>query len=165
MSNNNNSREVGEYTNLWSRPGFLIRRLHQLHVAIFLEECGEYDVTPMQFAVLSVLYTGKALDQVSVAAEVGIDRNNAADVLRRLERRGFVERLPSARDRRAILNAITDLGCHFVEDAHAAMERAQDRFTGSLNSRDRDRLIALLQKVMIDNNEASRAPLRQPDGD
>ena len=77
----------GPYTDLWSRPGFLIRRLHQLHVAIFLEECGDYDVTPVQYAVLSVLYRGKALDQVSVAAEVGIDRNNAADVLRRLERR------------------------------------------------------------------------------
>ena len=77
------------YTDLWGRPGFLIRRLHQLHVAVFLEECGDFDVTPVQYAVLSVLYRGKALDQVSVAAEVGIDRNNAADVLRRLERRGF----------------------------------------------------------------------------
>ena len=152
------------YTDLWSRPGFLIRRLHQLHVAIFLEECSVYDVTPVQYAVLSVLYRGKALDQVSVAAEVGIDRNNAADVLRRLERRGFVERIPNEKDRRAMLNAITGTGCRFVEEAHAAMERAQDRFTGSLNARDRKRFIDLLQKVMIDNTDAGRAPLKRPDG-
>jgi MarR family transcriptional regulator, lower aerobic nicotinate degradation pathway regulator len=147
------------YTDLWGRPGFLIRRLHQLHVAVFLEECGEFDVTPVQYAVLSVLYRGRALDQVSVAAEVGIDRNNAADVLRRLERRGFVERIPSETDRRAMLNAITEPGCKFVEDAHGA----QDRFTGSLGKRDRERLMDLLQKVMLDNNDSGRARLNTPD--
>jgi MarR family transcriptional regulator, lower aerobic nicotinate degradation pathway regulator len=151
------------YTDLWGRPGFLIRRLHQLHVAVFLEECSEFDVTPVQYAVLSVLYRGKALDQVSVAADVGIDRNNAADVLRRLERRGFVERIPSASDRRAKLSAITGPGRRFVEDAHSAMERAQDRFTGSLGTRDRERLMDLLQKVMLDNNDSGRARLKTHD--
>ena len=24
---------------LWSRPGFLVRRLHQIHYALFFEEC------------------------------------------------------------------------------------------------------------------------------
>ena len=98
------------YTDLWSRPGFLIRRLHQLHVAIFLEECAAFDVTPVQYAVMSVLYHDRPLDQVSVAAEVGIDRNNAADVIRRLERRGFVERIQSETDRRARVSRITDAG-------------------------------------------------------
>jgi len=164
MNDDKDSNGVS-YTDLWSRPGFLIRRLHQLHVAVFLEECGDYDVTPVQYAVLSVLYRGEALDQVSVAAEVGIDRNNAADVLRRLERRGFVERIASRTDKRAKLNRITDAGRSFVEDTHAAMERAQDRFTGSLNKRDRERFIDLLQKVMVDNNDSGRAPLKRRDGE
>tara|TARA_R110000787_G_scaffold9400_2_gene32861 strand:+ start:264 stop:794 length:531 start_codon:yes stop_codon:yes gene_type:complete len=153
------------YGELWARPGFLIRRLHQLHVSIFLEECKSFDVTPVQYAVLSVLYRGDALDQVSVAAEVGIDRNNAADVLRRLERRGFVDRVASDRDRRAKLTRITAAGRRFVEEAHAAMVAAQDRFTASLSPRDRQRLMDLLQKVMLDNNDAGRAPLRTRDGD
>ena len=63
MAQIEDNAEDGSYTDLWSRPGFLIRRLHQLHIAIFLEECGDYDVTPVQYAVLSVLYRGKALDQ------------------------------------------------------------------------------------------------------
>lgn len=167
MTPTSDADQPGEipYTDLWARPGFLIRRLHQLHVAVFLEECGDFDVTPVQYAVLSVLYRGKALDQVSVAAEVGIDRNNAADVLRRLERRGFVERIPSATDRRAVQNAITAAGRRFVEDAHGAMERAQDRFTDSLSKRDRDRLMDLLQKVMLDNNDSGRARLKTRDAD
>ncbi len=154
---------MGGYSDLLSRPGFLIRRLHQLHVAIFLEECKAFDVTPVQYAVLSVLYRGDALDQVSVAAEVGIDRNNAADVLRRLERRGFVERVASDRDRRAKLTRITAKGRGFVENAHGSMEAAQDRFTASLSPRERKRFMELLAKVMLDNNDAGRAPLKTGD--
>ena len=45
MAQIEDNAEDGSYTDLWSRPGFLIRRLHQLHIAIFLEECGDYDVT------------------------------------------------------------------------------------------------------------------------
>jgi DNA-binding MarR family transcriptional regulator len=164
-NDNSNTGNDIPYTDLLSRPGFLIRRLHQLHVAVFLEECADFDVTPVQYAVLSVLYRDKPLDQVSVAAEVGIDRNNAADVLRRLERRGFVERVASETDKRAKLTRITGKGRAFVEDAHGAMERAQDRFTGSLNKRDRDRLMDLLQKVMLDNNDSGRAPLKTRNGD
>ena len=149
------------YANLWARPGFLIRRLHQIHVAVFMDEFGDCDVTPVQYAVLSVLYSGEALDQVSVAAEVGIDRNNAADVLRRLERRGFVQRISSETDRRAKLTRISALGRNFVENAHGAMERAQERFTGGLKDRDRARLLDLLQKLMLENNETGRAALKK----
>ena len=151
------------YADLWSRPGFLIRRLHQLHVAIFLEECKAFDVTPVQYAVLSVLYRDRPLDQVSVAAEVGIDRNNAADVIRRLERRGFVERVQSPTDKRAKLSRITDEGRRFVEDAHSAMERAQQRLTSTLSPADAATLNELLRRVMVDNNDAGRAPLRTPE--
>ena len=145
--------------------GHLIRRLNQISTHVFsrqLQEAG-FDVTPVQYALLSVLYPGQALDQVSVAAEIGIDRNNAADVIRRLERRGFVERIPSTEDRRAKMTRITDSGRRFVEEAHDAMERAQSRFTASLSKRDRDRLMDLLQKLMIENNDAGRAPLRTPE--
>ena len=161
MTKKKDTNEDGFYTDLWSRPGFLIRRLHQLHAAIFVEECRDYEVTPVQYAVLSVLYRGNGLDQVSVAAEVGIDRNNAADVLRCLERRGFVERISSEADKRAKLNRITKSGRKFVEDAHCAMERAQSRLTMGLNAHDRGRFVDLLQKVMIDNNHAGRAPLKR----
>jgi DNA-binding MarR family transcriptional regulator len=164
MSEDASSNRIGPpYSDLWSRPGFLIRRLHQLHAAIFLEECKAFDVTPVQYAVLSVLYRDRPLDQVSVAAEVGIDRNNAADVIRRLERRGFVERVQSPTDKRAKLSRITDEGRRFVEEAHGAMERAQQRLTGSLSPADAATLNELLRRVMVDNNDAGRAPLRTPD--
>ena len=32
---------------LWSRPGFLVRRLNQIHYALFFEECTSPNITPV----------------------------------------------------------------------------------------------------------------------
>ncbi|HYB09490.1 MAG TPA: MarR family winged helix-turn-helix transcriptional regulator, partial [Alphaproteobacteria bacterium] len=69
---------------LWSRPGYLIRRLHQIHQALFLDECRTFRITPIQYGLLTVLSTHPGIDQVTLAAELGIDRTNVADVLARL---------------------------------------------------------------------------------
>ena len=52
-----------EHTSLWSRPGFLVRRLHQIHVAMFMEELAEDQVTPIQYGVMSILVDKPGLDQ------------------------------------------------------------------------------------------------------
>ena len=149
-----------DFTDLWNRPGFLIRRLHQIHVAIFLNECSEFNMTPVQFGVLTVLYDGDTLDQVSIASQIGIDRNTAADVVRRLERRGLLTRPKSTADRRAKLAKITDEGKAFVEALQPAMIRAQEQFMRSLDDADHDRLMDLMTKLLIANNEQGRAPLK-----
>ncbi len=63
-----------EYGRLRDRPGHLIRRLHQIHVGIFLEEFSEFNLTPVQFGVLNILAEGEALEQVAIANRLGIDR-------------------------------------------------------------------------------------------
>ena len=37
---------------IWERPGFLVRRLHQIHVALFLANVADGEVTPIQYALL-----------------------------------------------------------------------------------------------------------------
>ena len=48
---------------LSQRPGFLIRRLHQIHVALFQEACGEFEITPLQYSLLSALAARETADQ------------------------------------------------------------------------------------------------------
>ena len=86
---------------LWSRPGYLIRRLHQIHLALFLEECKASQLTPVQYGLLTALAIRGDLDQVSLAEEIGLDRTTTAEVLRRLEARKLVSRKPNPDDRRA----------------------------------------------------------------
>ncbi len=149
-----------DFSDLWNRPGSLIRRLHQIHVAIFLDECSEFKVTPVQFGVLTVLYDGDTLDQVSIANQIGVDRNTAADVVRRLERRGLLVRPKSTGDKRAKLAKITDEGKMFVDAVQPAMIRAQKRFVSSLSDEDYKSMMRVLTQLLQNSNEQGRAPLR-----
>lgn len=152
-----------EFSELRDRPGHLIRRLHQIHVAIFLEECSEFNLTPVQFGVLNVLHDGKTLEQVAIAGLLGIDRNNAADVIRRLERRDLLRRPNSTKDRRAKLARITENGRQLVDAVFPAMVEAQRRFVNPLSDDEYSQLMHLMEKLVVENNEASRAPWRIDD--
>ena len=51
-------------------PGHLIRRAHQRSVAIFMEETSDFDITPVQFAILNALMDQPGEDQVTLAGKV-----------------------------------------------------------------------------------------------
>lgn len=51
---------------LWSRPGYLVRRLNQIHYALFYEECKTQNVTPVQYGVLTALSLSPWLDQTAI---------------------------------------------------------------------------------------------------
>ncbi|MCV2866311.1 MarR family winged helix-turn-helix transcriptional regulator [Albidovulum sediminicola] len=147
------------YEELWTRPGYLIRRLHQIHVGLFAEECGSDDLTPVQSAILSVLQGGEEMDQLTLSTSVGIDRTSGADVIRRLERRGFLTRMASEFDRRAKIVKITDEGKKFIKRVRPNMVRAQDRLIAPLDDEEREEFFRLINKLVDANNEASRAPM------
>lgn len=153
-----------DLSDLWHRPGYLIRRLHQIQVAMFLEECAEFNITPVQFGVLTVLHDGEPRDQGSIATQLGVDRNTVADVIRRLERRGLLKRLEATVDRRTKPARITNEGAAFVDAVQPAMERAQRRFISPLQKEDQNRLMELMRELVEENNEAGRAPLH-PDSE
>ncbi len=147
-------------TDLSDRPGHLIRRLHQIHVAMFLEECAAYSLTPVQYAVMTVLAVQPELDQISIASEAAIDRTNVADVLARLEERGIVTRQVSPADRRMKLAVLTEEGARITRDMEAAMQRAQDRFLAPLSADRRAEFMKLMDELVEANNAFSRAPAR-----
>src|SRR5690242_11695178 len=69
-------------------PGHLIRRAHQLAVAVFMEETAEFGVTPVQFAILNVLIEDPGEDQVTLAGKVAFDAATFGSVIGRLEAKG-----------------------------------------------------------------------------
>ncbi|MEX2455169.1 MAG: MarR family winged helix-turn-helix transcriptional regulator [Rhodospirillaceae bacterium] len=152
---------AGSLTTLWERPGYLIRRLHQIHVAIFLEECAAYGVTPVQYAVMTALLNNPGADQVSIARDAGIDRTNVADVLARLEQRGLVRRRQSRDDRRMLVAVLTARGTRMGREMEHASLRAQARLMEPLNPAKRETLMALMAELVEANNSFSRAPARQ----
>lgn len=145
---------------LWSRPGYLIRRLHQIHVALFLEECKAFQLTQVQYGLLTALAVHGELDQASLAEELGLDRTTAAEVLSRLESRGLVTRKPDPHDRRARLARITRRGRTLTAGMFSSMQRAQDRLCAPLSQKERDVFMATLVRLIEANNEYGRGALR-----
>ena len=145
---------------LWSRPGFLLRRLNQIHYSLFFEECRAFNITPVQYGLLTALSARGPLDQTSLAEELGIDRTNVADVVRRLEGRGLVSREPHPEDRRAKLVSLTAKGRQLTQKMFPAMQRAQDRLVDTLSEPERARFMTTLERLIEANNAYGRALLR-----
>lgn len=145
---------------LWARPGYLIRRLHQIHYALFFEECADFDITPVQYGLLTTLLLYPDLDQNSLGRELGIDRTNVADVLGRLSRRGLVERRRSEEDRRMVLARLTPEGEKATREMHEAMQRAQDRLLEPLLPEERNAFLTMLIRLIDGNNHLGRTIFR-----
>ncbi|MGH8812333.1 MAG: MarR family winged helix-turn-helix transcriptional regulator, partial [Advenella sp.] len=48
---------------LFSRPGFVIRRLHQIHMGLFIAEVGAFNITPVQYSLLTTLVEHNEIEQ------------------------------------------------------------------------------------------------------
>jgi DNA-binding MarR family transcriptional regulator len=148
------------WTLLSGRPGFLIRRLHQIHLALFAEECGRFGVTPVQFSLLSVVAGQPGLDQSTLALEVGVDRATTANVLARLEANGLLRRDRDDTDSRVKLVFLTTTGRRMLARMDDPARRAHERTLASLKPADRARFVATLAQLVDAGNEYGRAPMR-----
>src|SRR3569832_125871 len=99
---------------LYARPGFLLRRAHQISAAVFEDECREVGLTPAQFGVLTVLKTNPGLGQSSLARARGFDKVTVLRVLRGLEARGLVARGPAPANKREVAVDRTEAGTAVV---------------------------------------------------
>ncbi len=145
---------------LSQRPGFLIRRLHQIHLALFAEECAGFDVTPVQYSIMTVVRRQPGLDQARLAHEVGIDRATLANVVARLDSRDLVRRSSNDRDRRVKLVTLTDAGATLLEAMDAPARRANDRTVEALSPEERTLFLEALRRLVDCGNSYGRAPLR-----
>ena len=145
---------------LHSKPGHLIRRAQQIAVAIFMEECADFDLTPVQYAALVAIRENPGIDATRLSALIAFDRSTLGVVLERLEARKLVKRYSSPDDKRIKLLKVSVAGSALVKRAEAAVVRAQERILAPLQVSDRNTLMELLGQLVDLNNEASRVPLR-----
>jgi MarR family transcriptional regulator, lower aerobic nicotinate degradation pathway regulator len=148
---------------VYTAPGYLFRRMQQIAVAIFVEECRAFDLTPVQYAALVAIHTHPGIDATRLSAVIAFDRSTLGNVIERLEAKKLIERKPSAGDKRVKLLTLTKAGASLLRDIAPAVEQAQARMLQPLKAADRKALMALLSQLVDLNNEASRVPLRAED--
>ena len=148
---------------VYAAPGYLFRRMQQIAVSIFMEECKAFDLTPVQYAALIAIHTHPGIDATRLSAVIAFDRSTLGSVIERLQAKDFIERKPAPEDKRIKLLYLTKSGAAILREIIPAVERAQARMLEPLKPADRKALMGLLVQLVDLNNEASRVPLRAED--
>jgi DNA-binding MarR family transcriptional regulator len=151
---------VRKSSNSWplgQRPGFLIRRLHQIHVALFQKRCASFDVTPLQYSLLSALARRGTADQTTLAADVALDRTTTTGALKRLQSRKFIERTVHRRDRRAQTCRLTKTGASLLRQMEASARAAHRETVADLSKAEQKRFIAMMQRIVAASSNGEKA--------
>jgi DNA-binding MarR family transcriptional regulator len=147
---------------IYSRPGHLIRRLHQIAVAIFMRETDGFNMTPVQYSALLALEMHPAIDQATLANIIAFDRTTIGKVVARLESKKWIKRVASADDRRSKSLTITASGRRVLRDMDYVVDRSQELILSPLQPAERRVFVAMLETLVKLNNSRSRAPLASP---
>src|SRR6202790_5565325 len=95
---------------VYTKPGYLFRRMQQIAVSIFIEECKAFDLTPVQYAALVAIRTHPGIDATRLSAVIAFDRSTLGSVIERLEAKTLIERKPGPNDKRVKLLSLTKAG-------------------------------------------------------
>ena len=135
--------------------GHLIRRLHQQSITIFVQrtQAAGFDLTPVQFAALDAIYAHPATDQAFVAELIGYDRATIGGVIERLEKKGWIRRVISERDRRARELSLTAKGARIRSALLPVVKDLQKGILQPLNDADRECFIKLARQLVLQRGE------------
>jgi len=153
---------AGALAALYARPGFRLRRAHQVAQSVFAEECRAHEVTTTQYGILVALRERPGLDQIGVSQALGLDRSTTGTVVALLEERGLLRRDPHPTDRRRRVLTLAPDGARLLRAIAPAAERARRRLLAPLTAEEAGTLGILLERLLRHHDADIRTPLLRP---
>lgn len=135
-------------------PIHLLHRAGQCASDIFTAEMGDAGLTPRQFAILLTVAQNEGVSQTDLVERTGVDRSTLADIVRRMLRKGLLQRRRTRNDARAYAVKLTEEGWRVLRAAEPMVRRVDDRILGILPTRQREQFLADLMMIV----EALRIP-------
>lgn len=98
---------------------------------------------------------------IAVARALSVSPPTAAEVLRRLEAKGLVERKRDVADKRRVLISITDSGREILAQAPPPLQESFTRALGDLPEWEQTAMLAALQRIvaMMEAEEIDASPV------
>lgn len=136
-------------------PMPMARRFLQITSAIWAEVCAGEPMNNLEFGTVGALQREPHLDQISLAARIGVDRTNIGLIIDGLEKRGLVERSVNPNDRRARVIRVTPEGvaAHARQASKTALVREQ--IFAPLTAAEREVFYDLLERIIAANEQYS----------
>ena len=135
----------------------LLHRAGQCTGEVFAARLGHLDLTPRQFAVMIAVGARESSTQISITEDTGIDRSTMVDVVRRLMKRGLLQRRRSRADARFYVVRLTPAGRELIDGAVPEAVKVENAILSGLSPRDRDTLVKSLTVVIGQLEAASQA--------
>ncbi|MEQ8824171.1 MAG: MarR family transcriptional regulator [Filomicrobium sp.] len=129
-------------------PIHLLHRAGQCAGDVFQSEMRREDLTPRQYAVLVAVSEKEGLSQTNLVEMTGIDRSTLADIIRRMLKKGLVQRRRTKEDARAYAVKLTDEGRKILESAQPMARKVDDRILEALPTSQRERFLTDLNTIV-----------------
>ncbi len=115
---------------------------------MFQVELGSDELTPRQYAILLTVAQNEGLSQTQLVELTGIDRSTLADVVRRMLKKGLLQRRRTRDDARAYAVKLTDEGTRVLKTHDPMARRVDERILASLPAQQRDRFMQDLSAIV-----------------
>lgn len=152
MSNKEKSQD-----RLTRSPIHLLHRVSQCAGDLFQAEMAKDELTPRQYAVLTTVANNEGLSQTDLVERTGIDRSTLADIIRRMMKKGLLQRRRTKEDARAYAVRLSDQGLKMLKQAEPMARRVDDRILNALPGSRGDRFLDDLSTIVSALDPASHS--------
>jgi DNA-binding MarR family transcriptional regulator len=108
----------------------------------------DYDLSWVAFTVLWVLWIWGEQETGHVAAEAGVTKGTLTGVMKTLQARKLIRRLPHRDDRRRVSIALTKAGERLIEEVFPEFNQRETLAVSSLSVSEQNELARLLRLVL-----------------
>ncbi|MFZ0763127.1 MarR family winged helix-turn-helix transcriptional regulator [Bradyrhizobium sp.] len=126
--------------------GFILRQVSQRHTVIFARDIGA-ELTPTQWAALAKLTETGPCSQNQLGRLTAMDAATIKGVVDRLTARGLTETSADPEDGRRLRVSLTRAGQQMAEKVASNALAISRETLAPLDSREREMLVALLEKL------------------
>lgn len=109
---------------------------------------GAGDLTPRQYAVLVAVSQNEGVSQTHLVEKTGVDRSTLADIVRRMLKKGLLQRRRTKEDARAYSVKLTDEGWKVLKAADPLAKKVDDKILGVLPGQQRERFLQDLNLIV-----------------
>lgn len=132
---------------LEDQVGFKLRKVQQKATEIFNDVMADFDLTPMQFAILAKLDDLGTVSQNQLGRSAAMDPATTFGVVGRLMKRGLITQSTDRADARLILISLSGSGRQIVTAMKARGALVSERTLAPLSPDEAATFLALLSKL------------------
>ncbi len=126
----------------------LLHRAGQCAEVLFTNETAKAALTPRQYAVLVCVGQNPDISQTGLVEQTGVDRSTLADVVRRLVKKGLLQRKRTKQDARMYAVRLTAKGQNILTSVKPQATKVDQRILSVLRADQRANFVDALGEIV-----------------